>query len=438
MVVSTVVTILLESGQRSAFFRFYFQNEIPSGRRKLSGTVLIYLLLSGVVILSPLLLFFDRIALPLLRNVTLFPLIKIALIGTFFDVGSTIPFTTFRAEQRAATFVGLSVFRFLINIALNIVAVVTLHWGAMGVIYANLFTSVLFFLICCGLQSRNIEWTVDLKLLKQGLSFGLPLVPASLAGWVLTMSDRFFLERYRDLREVGIYSVGYSIAGVLNMAMNCFNVAWLPYCFSISKEPDARKVYARVLLYAMFVFTFVGLGLSMFSREILALLTTRSYYEAAGVVPLIVLAYLFFEINYLLSVGLDLTGKTVYYPFIIGGCAVSNLFLNFMLIPPFGMMGAAVATVLSYALMPLAVYPVVDRLYPVNHDWKRLAKLAFVSVSFYLATLLLKTERVSVDVCVGTALLLAWGFTLYRVRFFTQNEIAAVRAIIPKAVSILK
>lgn len=438
IVVSTVVAIIVDSGQRSAFLRFYFLDATPYGQQKLTGTVLIYLLLSAATILSILLLCIDRLAPTFIRDATIVPLIRVALIGTFFDVISAILFVTFRAEQRASQFAMLAAMRFLICTTLNIIAVAKLHWGAVGVVYANLFTSVLFLLTCLGLKLRKIEWTLDLKLLKEVLSFGLPLVPAGLAGWVLMLSDRFFLERYRDLHQVGIYAAGYSIAGILNIIMNWFNAAWLPYCFSISKQADAKKVYARILLYAMVVFTFLGLGLSIFSREVLALVATPSYYGAASIIPLIVLAYLFFEMNYLLAVGLDLTGKTASYPFIVGACAVCNLFLNCILIPPFGMMGAALATVFSYGLMPFFTYTVVDRVYPVYYDWGRLLKMVVVSFSFYLATLLLKTRRISVDIGVGSAFILAWGFVLYRLRFFTQSEIEAARVTIPKALSILK
>jgi len=430
--VTTVVGLILDSGQRSAFFRFYFQSETLHARRRLTGTVLIYLLLSAAAILLPFALFFDRIALPLFRETTLLPLIQIALIGTFFDIGSVIPFATFRAEQRAAQYAKLSVVRFLINVTLNIIAVAVLRWGVIGVIYANLLTSVLFFMVCLGLTLRDVEWTLDMGLLKQLLRFGLPIVPANLAGWVLTFSDRFFLERYADLTQVGIYSVGYSIAGVLNMMMGWFNTAWAPYCYSVSKQQDAKAIYARVLTYTIFLCTLVGLGLSLFAGETLLLLTPPSYHGAARIVPLIVLSYLFFEINYLIAFGLDLTGKTEYYPFVVGAGAVFNLCLNLVLIPPFGMMGAAVATVLSYALLPIIEYFIVRRLYPVPYEWRRLLKLAFVSVGVYLTSIVLKTGQFWVDLGISAVLVLSWGLALYGWEFFTQTEFSAGRAATSK------
>jgi O-antigen/teichoic acid export membrane protein len=265
-------------------------------------------------------------------------------------------------------------------------------------------------------------------LLKRLLIFGLPLVPAYLAGWALTFSDRFFLERYADLKQVGIYAIGYSIASVLNMVMGWFNTAWLPYGYSVANQPDVKIFYARMLTYALTLFTLISLGLSLFAREVLTLLATPSYYGAARVVPLIALAYLFYEMNYMIAFGLDLTGKTSYYAPIVGIAAVLNIVLNFSLIPSFGMMGAAVSTVASYMVMPVMAYLIVRRFYPVPYEKGRLLKLAVTSVGVFFIGLALKTGRPFLDIGVGLALVLGWGAILYLWSFFTQNELATARA----------
>ena len=101
---ATVVALILDFGQRTAFFRFYFDTDDQDERRRLTGTVLLFLLIAAAVILLPLVGFFDRIAPPLVSDLTLVPLIKITLIGTFFEVGSAVPFAVFRAKQYAAKY----------------------------------------------------------------------------------------------------------------------------------------------------------------------------------------------------------------------------------------------------------------------------------------------------------------------------------------------
>lgn len=420
---TTILALLLEFGQRTAFFRFYFDSDSLEARRRLTGTVFIFLLLAAVAISVPLILFFDRIATPFIQDVSLIALVRIALIGAVFDVGSTVPFAIFRAKQHAVQYASLSLARFLVGVVLSITAIVVLHRGVISLVFANLATSALFFLICVALTIREIEWTIELSLLKQLLRFGLPLVPASFAYWALNLSDRFFLQKYSDLSQVGLYSISYSIAGVLHLIMGWFNTAYAPYCYSIAQDADARTVYARVTIYSITVLTLVGLGLSLFAREALAVLTPAAYHGAARIVPFIVLSYLFFELYYLLSFGFDLTKKTGYAPFIIGAGAVINLALNLILIPPLGMLGAAIATVLSYMMLPIIEYPIVRRLYPIPYEWARFAKLLTISTVVYLIGMWLKTGKVWVDVGVGSVLILGWGGALYLARFFPQNEL---------------
>jgi O-antigen/teichoic acid export membrane protein len=424
---STILGLILDFGQRTAFFRFYFDDEDPLTRRRLTGTILIFLLVTAALVCTPIVMFFDRIASPLIRDASVMPLIRVALISTFFDVGSAIPFAIFRAKQYAAKYAALSLARFLIGVVLNIGALVFLHWGVIGLIYANLTTSAVFFVICLALTMRDVEWTVDASLLKKLLKFGLPLIPASLAYWALNLSDRFFLQKYSDLSQVGLYSITYSIAGVLHMIMGWFNTAYAPYCYSIAKNSDARAVYARVMVYSITLLTLIGLGLSLFAREALAILTPPAYHAAAGIVPFIVLSYLLFEVYYLFSFGFDLTKKTGYAPFIIGTAALINLLLNVILIPRFGMLGAAVATLISYMLLPIIEYPIVRRLYPIPYEWWRLTKLFATSVATYFIGLFLKTGQLWIDIAVGVALVWMWWLLLYWFGFFTKNEVYVAR-----------
>jgi O-antigen/teichoic acid export membrane protein len=112
----------------------------------------------------------------------------------------------------------------------------------------------------------------------------------------------------------------------------------------------------------------------------------------------------------------------------IGAGAIANLILNLILIPRFGILGAALATLLSYMLLPIIEYPIVRRIYPIPYEWGRLCKLLVVSTGIYLVGILLKTGQLWIDLGVGATLILVWGLALYWWRFFAQNELSAALA----------
>jgi O-antigen/teichoic acid export membrane protein len=427
--VTTVVAIVFDWGQRSAFFWCYYRLEGQVERRRLTGTVLVYLLGSAALSLALLQAAWGPLGGVLFKDAELQRLIRIALLGVLFDVGAAVPFATFRAEMRAGSYATLSVVRFAINASLNIVAVVVLRWGVWGIVYANLATSVVFFAVCLVLVARRIEWTLDRALLRQLLRFGLPLVAANLAGWSMTFMDRYLVERWAGLKQVGLYAVAYTIAGIVNMVQGCFNTAYVPYCLSIQRQPDARLVYARILRYVMAVLVGLGLAVSLLSREILSFASSPAYGAAATVVPLLVCGFLVTELSYLLALGLDLTGKTAWYPLIVGLGAITSLTLNCILIPRFGMRGAAVASPLAAAAMATVCFVTVRRLYPVPYEWGRLLALVLVAVAVYFVGALVKTQRVWLDLGVAAGLAAVGALPLLWT-LLTASERATLRALV--------
>jgi O-antigen/teichoic acid export membrane protein len=436
--VTTAVSLVLNMGQSSAFFRFYGMSGNGEEKKNLTGTELIFLFSSSACLLVPLIVFIQPVLGPVFKDSGIPPLVRIALIGTFFDVAALIPFATFRAEMRAAQYASLSVVRFLLNIVLNITGIVLLRLGILGVIYANVLTSMLFSALCIILTSRSIHWELDFKLLKRLLIFGLPVIPANIAGWIMTLSNRVFMERYADLEQVGVFSVGFSIAAVLNMVTGWFNTAYMPYAFSVTKHPDAREIYARLFTYSMGFFTLLGLGLSLFASQAIAILTTDKYSSAASVVPLICLSYILFEMNYLFSLGLDLAGKTKYYPLTIGIGAVANISLNVILIPRFQMIGAALAMCLSYFLLPLVSYPIVQKQFHIPYEMSKLLRLAIVTAVAYACCHIVRIPNLWIDFGIKAIVIAAWIVLLFALKYFSSHEIASMKAFIASAVRQLR
>lgn len=420
--VGTLVGIVLEAGQRTAFFRLYYANDDRRYRARLTGTVLLYLLASAALVVPALLLLLPLLASVAFSDQALVPLLRLSLGATFFEIGSVVPFAIFRARQEAGRYARVTLTRFLATAALNLFAVLVLKTGAAGILWANLFTSAFFFVYCLRLTMAELEWGMDWSLLRRLLTFGLPFIPANLAGWVLTLSDRYFLERFSGLGVVGVYAVGYSIAGVLNMMMGWFNTAWAPYCMSLTGQAEAPRLYSRFLTYAFAAFCCLGLGLSLLAAPVLRLLAAEAYAPAASIVPWIVLSCLFYELYYVLSLGFDLTGRTRFPAIAIGLAALLNTGLNLLLIPRLGMTGAAVATAVSYALLPLLVYPVVQGLYHVPYELGRLSRLLLLAVACALAGIRLQSGGVLHDTAWGVGLVLVWGGLLALTGFFTPEE----------------
>jgi O-antigen/teichoic acid export membrane protein len=241
----------------------------------------------------------------------------------------------------------------------------------------------------------------------------------------MDLSDRYVLRLYGAFDEVAVYGVGYKIGMVLQLAVVWpFQLAWPAFSFSISERPEHEKTYAVALTYLVLVLVGLGLALSISSRIIVAGgLIGVGYREAYVVVPLVALAYAFNGVQYCVSPGVHLAGKTRLLPMIATVAALGNLALNFLLIPRWGMMGAAWATAAAFFALAIGTAAIGQRYYPVQYEYGRLARLMAMGIAIFLIAIRVEpsTDPFSIAWHLFMALA-AFPLSLLAMGFFSREE----------------
>ena len=183
--------------------------------------------------------------------------------------------------------------------------------------------------------------------------FGWPLVPSALALWATNFSDRFFLVKLSSVQEVGRYSLAVRIASAMVLLLTAFRTAWPAFAYSIEDDEEARGTYGYVLTYLLFVCSWIALALSLLAPWIVRVLapTNRDFWPAARVVPELAFAAVAFAGYIVMAIGVGRARRTQFNWVVTGVAAALNVALNLILIPRYGMLGAAIATVAAYALM---------------------------------------------------------------------------------------
>jgi O-antigen/teichoic acid export membrane protein len=203
--------------------------------------------------------------------------------------------------------------------------------------------------------------------LREMLVFALPLIPAALAFWINGMGDRYFVQHYVTTAEVGLFQVGYVIATVVALGTTAFQQAWGPFSLSIHRDTGANAFYAQALLLYLWIGLLGAAAVSVFSPEILRVFTTPAYLGAWTVVPFLAFSYVMSGLTYIASLGPSLAKRTAPTAVAVGVASVLNLALNFILTPRYGKEGAALATLLSQAVVPLYLFRSSQRLYPIPY-----------------------------------------------------------------------
>jgi len=262
-----------------------------------------------------------------------------------------------RATGRTIFFNAVSVGGRSISIALGLVLLIyvigELYGYFIGVVIAELVVMVLLYrwlLKNYHISFKQISGPLSVKLIK----FGLPLLITELAYLTLFYADRYMIVAFRGQDELGLYSVGYSLASYMNdLIMFSLSYAVIPIYVAIFSEQgkeETEEFLAQCANYFMIGVIPICFGFYAVAPELFVVLASDKYLEAAEFSPLILIGLVFLGLNYILYAGLYLNKKTRQIFIIMLSAVLVNIVLNILLIPAYGVNGAAVATLVACML----------------------------------------------------------------------------------------
>lgn len=294
--------------------------------------------------------------------------LRLAALSLPLNVLSSVTTNWLRMRRRAWTTTAYALGTSLFQIAATLACVVGLGMGLRGVFVAQIAAFAVATIAGAWLLRGWLSpRLVRLDQLRAMLRFSMPLTAAALAIWVVNFSDRYVLQLLSTTAEVGLYSVGTSLAAGIALLTQGFQMAWGPFSMSIKDAPDARATYAQVFLAYMLGACGVCAGLALYAPEILRLLATPAYAGAASVVGLLALSYAMIGLTYVANTGPLIVKTTAPTGVAIVAAAIANVALNFLLVPYLGKEGSALATLVSQALTPVYVFYRSHRLYPIPY-----------------------------------------------------------------------
>ena len=189
------------------------------------------------------------------------------------------------------------------------------------------------------------------------------------------------MEKLTDFKTVGIYKANYKLGIFMMLFVNMFQYAWQPFFLQNAREENAKEMFSKILTYFTIVGSFILVFLSLFITDLAKInvfgfsLIGMKYWSGLGIVPVVLLAYLFNGLYVIFSAGIYIEEKSLYVPLISGLGAFVNIVANFLLIPLLGIMGAALATLAAYLVMALGYYFVTQKFYKINYEVGKILKI---------------------------------------------------------------
>ena len=417
-------------GMGAAIVRFFYDYQGEGERHEVVSTALLF----GIALLTCVYLLLRPMS-PVLSN-HLFgtpaygSYFHIIFASLCFDTTAELSISYLRAKQQSMLVTAFSLARVVAGLVLNVYFIAVLGLGVVGILYSTLITSGAAAIVLAAMTLREVGWHFSRAKLTAMTRYGLPLIPMSLGMFVLNFSDRFFLQRFASLTEVGIYSLGYKF-GMANSVLitSPFLLFWGAYAYEVIERPDGRRLVARLQVYFTGVLLVSTLAIAMFADPLLRLISPPEFWRAAPVIPIVGLAYVMVGLSYFFRLGLQYTKQTKYLSYTVGGSALLNLPLNLILIPRFHVMGAALATLLSFTALTLATFQVSQRRFAIPYEYARLAKLFAAGVIVFVVSKLFPVTNLMPALLTASFCLMMLPLLLHAMRFFEEEELDRARTL---------
>jgi len=364
-----ILGMLVGLGVRQAVMRYYYQYDNDQDRNGVISTASLLLLLTFGLTAFVGLAFSVQLTDLLLGPDQPNHYVQLAVIAFALGALGDIPGVYLQARQQSKIFVAASTARLILALSLNIVLVVFLHLGVVGIFMSTIISSIVIggYMIWQMLCQTGIRF-VNARA-RELILFGAPLMVWQVGSFVLHFSDRYFLRYERTLSDVGLYALAYKLAMLLGtFIIGPFRDIWIAKSLEIARRegPAGNPILASIMRHYNMVLVGVGLGIALFSTDVIHLMLGAQFAAASETVPLLVVAVVFFGYRQISQTGAMIAGRSGLIAWSTTIAAGGAVILNMLLIPPYGAMGAAIATAGAFLLEFLVMRRFSLHVHPVT------------------------------------------------------------------------
>jgi O-antigen/teichoic acid export membrane protein len=372
---SASVLLVLVFGLDGALARFFYQQPDRGTRVRMTSSSFAFRLATGATVSLTLALLAGPLAEHLMGG---------AVYAKYLRIGAlTLPFTLvvlwcndlLRVTFQPWKFITLNVSQTVLVGGFTLYFVLARGLGVAGVLYGKLAGDTLAAVLGVGLSRHHLRPRFDGALLRQMLRYGLPLVPVAFAYGVIGSVDRWALQHFATLDDVGTYALALKFFAVVTMGVSAFQLAFMPFAFARAQDPEAPRLYARVLGLYVAIGTGGALACGLLAPLGIQLLATRDYAAAARPALWLAFAAVAQGAYYVCALGINLSLRNALLGLSAGGAALLAVTGNAFLVPRLGAEGAAMATFGGYATSAILTYLIAQRVHPLPYRGARLAAL---------------------------------------------------------------
>lgn len=392
--ITSMLTFLVIFGTDSSLAFYYFDSKDEKKRTNYVRAVM-YFRLSIVLIIALIV----AIAGPylselLLENRSLYYLFYLSVAVLALDTIVALVLTVLRYDFFTKKVVIYTVLKMLLIALFSYWFLASFSATVDSILYGRIVAGAVILLFLLKPTIHYLKLTFNKQILKEILAYAAPLVPASLAFWVIVNANVFFLKEFTSFTEVGIYGSAVKFATLITLLTSGVQMAWRPFSMSLKEKKDSPLLFSKIYYLVLIAGMFGILAIATVMPWVIRLLN-ENYFEAFQYVA-ILSSVTFLNFYYLIiSVGIFFSKKTKIISYAFGFAAVINVVLNVAFIPFFSIWGSVAAYLLSYMIAITYIYFKSQKLYYVPVSFLKLSYLFITALLGVIAIVYIQTSDIS-------------------------------------------
>lgn len=431
---------IINFGTTIALFKALSADHSAEHRRKILSSIFFFFLFLAALFALALLPWRSQISQFLFGSTIYAPVVTSAFFIALSEALLFVPLVVARSEHHPWHYVLLTLANALIVMGAQVYVLFMMEDKFENIYYVRAMGP--FFVLSIGLWSIRRYLSVlsfEFKELLEILRLSFPIMMAGVLSISLSNLDRYILAIFSTSEIVGLYGLGYTLAGLLNVFLIgpfllVFNATvWQ----KIDTDPHPKQWMSTTLTYAFLVFTFGGLSISLFIPDFIRIFALRQeYWAAASLVPLLVFSYIFYGTANIGLISFYAARKTMNILGLFLVATLANICMNVMFIPIAGAYGAALAGVVSFLGHTLLIYHRSKKHYFFPYEFRRGLKILGTSGIIFAIAFNVHFDNFLVGVLFRIALLASFPFLLLLMRFYRLSELEWIRNVAGKFVQL--
>ena len=427
---STIASAIFYLGITSALPRSYFEYASNEDRRAVFTTAFIILAFGAVIQALVGFYFGNSISTLLVRKGDYGDVVSWAFLGSSTGFINQYLFSYLRILKKPISFVVYSLFSLIATVGLTILFLNKSPGNLLAPFQAIVYSQLVILVILLIMYGKAaFIFKVKRNEVSKLIIIGVAQIFASFGSMIIDSVNRIIIDRTMTFADVGDYSAVSRVSAIINVLMILpFTQIWSPMMLEYRYYSNIKDLFSKVFSLFFIIGSIILVGVALFSNEILSLLIRSEINSAmTSSFLLITLGTLIYGSTNILVAGLFYDRKDFQISYVYYSIAALQIGLSLLIIPAFGIFGAAVSIMVAYILIPIAIYQLARKYFSFDIDWVRLFILIIICLPSIIYSLFL-SETYHLIYSIRIAMLLLTLYIIY-LNCFSKDERNSMKKI---------